>query len=104
MGRFAEAITEAERAEELKPSAATEYALARIHYWMRRYNEAAEYCRRSLKKDELGVARFLLGFVYVAQNKPEEAVPELKRAVSILSNNGGASAALAYAYPPCQHA
>ena len=98
MGRFAEALAEAERAEELKPSATTDYTLARIHYWMRRYNEAAEYCRRSLKKEEMGVAHFLLGFVYVAQNKPHEAIPELKRAVSMLSNNGGALAALAYAY------
>jgi len=98
MGRFAEARAEAERAEASKPSAATEYTLARIYYWLRRYDEAAEYCRSSLKKEETGVAHFLLGFVYVAQNKAKEATPELKRAVSMLSNNGGALAALAYAY------
>jgi len=98
MGRFAEALAEAERAEELKPSATAEYTLARIHYWMRRYDKAAEYCRRSLKREELGVVHFLLGFVYVAQNKAHEAIPELKSAVDILSHNGGALAALAYAY------
>jgi tetratricopeptide (TPR) repeat protein len=98
MGRFGKALAEAERAEELKPSATTEYTLARIHYWMRRYDEAAEYCRRSLKKEETGVAHFLLGFVYVAKNKADEAIPELKKAVRMLSNNGGALAALAYAY------
>ena len=98
MGRFAKALAEAERAEELKPSATTEYTLARIHYWMRRYDEAAGYCRRSLKKEEMGVSHFLLGFVYVAKSKPDEAIPELKRSVSMLSNNGGALASLAYAY------
>ncbi len=98
MGRFTEALAEAERVEKSKPSATTEYTLARIHYWMRDYDKAAEYCRSSLKKEETGVAHFLLGFVYVAQNKTDEAIPELKRAVSMLSNNGGALAALAYAY------
>ena len=98
MGRFAEALAEAERAEASMPSATTEYTLARIHYWMRHYDEAAEYCRSSLKKEETGIAHFLLGFVYVAQNKTEEATPELKRSVTMLSNNGGALASLAYAY------
>ena len=97
MGRFDEALAEANKADELMPSRATDFVLARICYSMHRYGEAAEYSKRSLKKEENLLGHFLLGFVYVAQQKYEEAIAEFKRAVNF-GNNAGALAALAYAY------
>jgi len=64
---------------------------------MHRYDEAAEYCKRSLKKADNVLGHFLLGFVYVAQQKYEEAITEFKTGAAF-SNNGGALAGLAYGY------
>lgn len=97
MGRFDEALAEARKADEIVPSRATDFTLARIYYSMRRYDEAMESSKRSLKKEETGLGHFLLGFVYVAQQEYDEAIAEFKKAVSF-SNNGGALAALAYGY------
>ncbi len=97
MGRFDEALGEAKRADELVPSRATDFVLARIYYSMHRYDEAAEYSKLSLKREENLLGHFLLGFVYVAQQKHDEAIAEFKRAVGF-GNNAGALAALAYAY------
>ena len=97
MGRFDEALAEANKADELMPSRATDFVLARIYYSMHRYEEATEYSKRSVEKEENLLGHFLLGFVYVAQQQYDEAISEFKRAARF-GNNAGALAALAYAY------
>jgi tetratricopeptide (TPR) repeat protein len=97
MGRFDEALGEAKKADEITPSIATNIALARIYYSMRRYDKAAEYSEKSLNKGENVLGHFFLGFVYVARQKYAEAIAEFKTAAGF-SNNGGAWAGLAYGY------
>ena len=97
MGRFDEALTEAQRADALAPSINTDIVLARLYYSMRRYDEAAEYCQRSLKKGDNVLGHFYLGFVHAARRKYDEAVAEFKTGANF-SNNGGALAGLAYGY------
>ncbi|MDX6613537.1 MAG: hypothetical protein QOD75_2723 [Blastocatellia bacterium] len=97
LGRFDEAIAEAKKAEQLSQSAATDFAVSRVYYRMRRYDEAEQYNRRSLNKEESAISHFGLGFVYVAQHKYEGAIAEFKSAVAV-DNNGGGLAALAYVY------
>jgi len=58
---------------------------------------ATEYCKTSVEKKENVLGYFLLGFVYVAQQKYEEAITEFKRAASF-GNNAGTRLALAYGY------
>jgi tetratricopeptide (TPR) repeat protein len=97
MGRFDEAVAEAKKADELAPSRVTDIVLARIYYYMHRYDDAAEYCQKSLKKEDNVLGHFFLGFIYVAQQKTSEAIAEFKKA-TIFSKNGGALAGLAYGY------
>ena len=95
MGRFDEALAEANKADELQPSQGIDFVLSRIYYSMHRYDEAAAYIKRSLKEKGNMLGHFLLGFIYVAQQKYDEAIAEFKIDVG---NNAGALAALAYAY------
>ena len=95
LGRFDEAIAEAKKAEQLSQSAATDFAVSRVYYRMRRYDEAEQYNRRSLKKEDTAIGHFGLGFIYLAQQKHEDAIAEFKRAG--VDGNGGALAGLAYA-------
>ena len=97
MGRFDEAVTEAKRSDELTPSRTTDIVLARIYYYMRRYDTAADYCQKSLKKEENVLGHFFLGFIYVAQQKGDDAIAEFRKATTF-SKNGGALAGLAYGY------
>lgn len=97
MGRFDEALKEAKTAEDLRPSLATDLTLARIHYSMRRYDIAAEYCRKALKRQENVLGHFFLGFIHVARQEYDEAIKEFKTAAGF-SKNGGALAGLAYGY------
>jgi tetratricopeptide (TPR) repeat protein len=97
MGRFAEALNESARADELAPSINNDIIRARLYYSMHRYDEAAGFCMRSLKKGENVLGHFYLGFVYVAQQKYEQAITEFKIGAGF-SNNGGALAGLAYGY------
>jgi tetratricopeptide (TPR) repeat protein len=97
MGRFDEAIAEAKKADELASSRTTDIVLARVYYYMRRYDQAAEYCQKSLTKEENVLGHFFLGFIYVAQQKGDDAIAEFKKATSF-SKNGGALAGLAYGY------
>ena len=95
MGRFDEALAEANKADELKPSQGADFDLARIHYDMHRFDEAAATIKRSLKEKGNMLGHFLLGFIYVAQQKYDEAIAEFQINVG---NNAGALAALTYAY------
>ena len=97
MGRFDDAVAEANKAAELAPSAMADITLGRIYYSMRRYDQAVDYCQRSLKKEDNVLGHFFLGFIYVAQQKREEGIAEFQKATTY-SKNGGALAGLAYGY------
>ena len=97
MGRFEEALAHAHKADELAPSIGTEVTLCRIYYSMRRYDESSEYCKKSLGRQDNVLGHFFLGFVDVAQEKYDDAIDQFKTAANF-SNNGGASAGLAYGY------
>jgi tetratricopeptide (TPR) repeat protein len=96
MGRFREALAQMQRANALAPSAATDFAFARVYYAMRRYQSAADYCHKSLAQQDNMVVRFYLGLIDVAQRRYDKAIPELEATTA--ENNGGALAGLAYAY------
>jgi tetratricopeptide (TPR) repeat protein len=96
MGRFPEALAQATKAEALATSAATDFAFARIYFFMRRYDTAAEYCQKSLAKQDNQGVRFYLGLIYAANEQYDKAIPELQK--TTLEHNGGAFAGLAYAY------
>jgi tetratricopeptide (TPR) repeat protein len=97
MGHFAEALDETKKADELAPSFVTDITFTRILYSQHRYEEAAEYCRRALKKEDNVLGHFFLGFINVAQEKYEEAIAEFKLGTRF-SNNAGAFLGLAYGY------
>jgi tetratricopeptide (TPR) repeat protein len=97
MGRFNEALAHAHEAAKLAPSIAADIALCRIDYSMRRYDRAAEHCKKSLSRQDNVLGHFFLGFVYVAQENYDDAIEQFKAAANF-SNNGGASAGLAYGY------
>lgn len=97
MGRFDEALAEAQEADELLPSWATAFYLARIYYSMHRYDEAEEHSRISIGREENLLGHFMLGFVYVAVQRYEDAIAAFKR-VAAIGNNAGRLAALAYGY------
>ena len=96
MGRFSEALAQMKKAGALAPSAATDFAFARIYYAMHRYKAAAAYCQKSLAQQDNMVVRFYLGLIYAAQKQYDKAIPELKATTT--EKNGGALAGLAYAY------
>jgi tetratricopeptide (TPR) repeat protein len=97
MGRFEEALSEARKAEELQSSLTTELTLARIYYSMRRHDLAAEYCKKSITRQDNVLGHFYLGFIHVAQNQYTDAISEFKTAAGF-TKNGGALAGLAYGY------
>lgn len=98
MGRHTEAIREMSRAAELDPlSLIIGSSLAMVHYYARRYDEAAEQARQVLDMDE----RFPMAHLARAlarSRQPEQAVADLEAA---LEHAGGESpsliALLAYA-------
>jgi tetratricopeptide (TPR) repeat protein len=96
MGRFPEALDQAAKAEALAPSASTDFAFARVYFWMRRYDDAAAYCNKSLAKQDNLAVRFYLGLIYAAAGQYDKAIPELQKTTE--EKNGGALAGLAYAY------
>ena len=97
MGRFDESLSAAQRADEIAPSVNNDILRARTYYFTRRFDEAADYCRRSLKKSDNVLGHFYLGFISVAQQKYDAAIAEFKIGADF-SNNGGALAGLAYGY------
>jgi len=96
MGRFSAALAQMKKADTLAPSAATDFAFARIYYAMHHYNAAAVYCQKSLAQQDNMVVRFYLGLIYAAEKQYDKAIPQLKSTTT--EKNGGALAGLAYAY------
>ena len=95
LARFPEALEQATRAEQLEPSLATDLVFCRIYYSMHGFARAADYCSKSLARQDNVLGHFFLGLIHVAEAQYDKAIPELEKAAGA-SNNGGALAGLAY--------
>jgi tetratricopeptide (TPR) repeat protein len=86
MARHEEALGFATRARNLDPVSPRAWNnLAVVHYFARRYDEAARALTDTLELDpNFGPARIMLGRVYDATGMPERAVEQLERAQRIM--------------------
>ncbi|HKQ72245.1 MAG TPA: protein kinase [Blastocatellia bacterium] len=100
MGRFDEAVSEANRAWELDYfSAPTGTQVGQILYRARRYDQAITALRKTLDLDPNFVtAHYYLGLCYLMQEKRDEALAEFKKARAIAPNVPDFIALLGYAY------
>jgi TolB-like protein/DNA-binding winged helix-turn-helix (wHTH) protein/Tfp pilus assembly protein PilF len=98
MGRFDEAIAEAQRGRELDPlSVVPIQTLAFRLYYARRYAEAEAAFRRALDVDPASfVARVGLGLARWRQGRGPEALTELERGASASGESAWARASLAH--------
>ena len=98
-GRTEEALTWALRGRELDPIAVTGDDIGSILFFARRYDEALRESRSELAvhPDDAGDL-WSLGFVLIAKDQPEEAVPVLEKALSISDHSPGIIGVLVSAY------
>ena len=90
-GRFAEALTEMRRAREIDPmNHVRRSAVAMVLFYLGKYPEAEAELRQILAiSKNMGVAKFMLGRVYAAQGRTDEALamfsePDAPREVRFL--------------------
>ena len=89
-GRTEEALTMSRRARALDPLAISGAHLAWHLFFARRYDQAIQELHSALAvKPDDAFALWVLGFTLIANNHPQEAIPVLKKGVS-LSNNSPA--------------
>src|SRR5262249_50097430 len=98
-GRTEEAMEWSKRARELDPIAVSGTQLAWILFSARRYDEAIRELRATLAVNpDDALALWFLGFSFLGEGKPEDAIPPLERAVSISHGSPGVIGVLARAY------
>jgi len=100
-GRTEEALAWAERGRERDPIPAG-YATPHLGWTLfqaRRYDDALRELRsvQTVRSDDAEVLWFM-GFVLIAKDQPEEAIPVLEKAVSICNRCPGAIGVLVRAY------
>ncbi|HEY7307221.1 MAG TPA: winged helix-turn-helix domain-containing protein [Bryobacteraceae bacterium] len=100
MGRFDEAITEMQRAQELEPlSLITSTAMGLVFYRARQNNRAIEQWRKTLEIDpNFWVTHFYLGLAYVQERRYEAAISEFHKAKTLSGDDSNVIALLGYAY------
>ena len=87
------------RARELDPLAVTGTDLGWILFLARRYDEAIRELRATLAvRPDDALALWYLGFSFVGEGKPQDAIPPLERAVSMSHGSPGVIGVLARAY------
>ena len=98
-GRGDEAVTWVRRGRELEPLADAGINIAWILFQARRYDEAIHELRSALAvlPDDVR-ALWVLGFVLIANQQPQEAIPVLEKTVSISGRSPGAIGVLISAY------
>jgi tetratricopeptide (TPR) repeat protein len=98
-GRADEALASAERGRELDPLAVSFEDFGWTLFQTRHYDQATHELRAALtvRPDDVG-ALIDLGFVLIANNQPEDAIPVLEKAVSISHRSPGALGVLVRAY------
>jgi TolB-like protein/DNA-binding winged helix-turn-helix (wHTH) protein/tetratricopeptide (TPR) repeat protein len=98
-GRTVEALVWIQRGRELDPLAVSGAHVAWILFHARRYDEAIHELRSVLAVGpDDATALWYLGFVFIADGKPEEAIPVLERAVTISQGSPGIMGVLVSAY------
>jgi TolB-like protein/Flp pilus assembly protein TadD len=98
-GRTDEAVAWARRGRELDPLAVSGESIGWILFQSRRYDEAARELHSVLAvKPDDATALFYLGFVLTASNQPEDAIPELEKALSVSNRSPGVIGVLIRAY------
>jgi len=98
-GRTEEAQAWAQRGRELDPLGVSGVSIGWILFQARRYDEAIHELRSALAvQPDNAMAHWFLGFVLVADGKPEEAIPVLEKAVSLSDRSPGAIGVLVRAY------
>jgi TolB-like protein/Tfp pilus assembly protein PilF len=98
-GRTEEALSWAQRARELDPLGVSGVEIGWILLQARRYDEAVREFRSVLAvHSDDTLALWGLGFVLIVKGQPEEAIPVLEKAVSIMDRSPGSIGMLATAY------
>jgi DNA-binding winged helix-turn-helix (wHTH) protein/TolB-like protein len=99
MGRFDEAITEMQRAQELEPlSLVTSTAMGLVLYRARQNNQAIEQWRKTLEIDpNFWMTHFYLGLAYVQEGKYGAAVSEFHKGKTLSEDDSNVIALLGYA-------
>jgi TolB-like protein/DNA-binding winged helix-turn-helix (wHTH) protein/Flp pilus assembly protein TadD len=98
-GRIDEALTWSRRARELDPLGDSTTGMGWILFCARRYDEAIHELRSKLAlRPDDALALWVLGFVLVSDNRPEEAIPVLEKAVSVSDRSPGIMGVLVAAY------
>jgi TolB-like protein/DNA-binding winged helix-turn-helix (wHTH) protein/Flp pilus assembly protein TadD len=98
-GRTEEAVAWGLRARELDPLGETSTGVAWILFQARRYEDAIRELRSVLAVHPGSAsAHVFLGFALIGKGKPEEAIPELERTVSLMHRSAGSVEMLSAAY------
>jgi len=100
MGRTADSVDQASRAQALAPLSLVANAnLGWALYFARRYDEAITQCRKVLDLDTHYLLTYVvLGQVHLAASRYDEAISALQSAVSVSEGLAFTSAALGHAY------
>ena len=100
MGRTADGVVQASRAQALAPLSLVGNAnLGWALYFARRYDDAIEQCRKTLDLDTHYLMTYtVLGQAYVAASRYDEAISALQSAVNYSGGLSFTTAALGYAY------
>lgn len=98
-GRTEEAVTMRRHARELDPLAVSGADLGWDLLFARRYDQAIQELHSVMAvKPEDAFARWILGFVLIADHDPQGAIPELEKGISISNRSSGVVGLLANAY------
>jgi TolB-like protein/DNA-binding winged helix-turn-helix (wHTH) protein/Flp pilus assembly protein TadD len=101
-GRTDEALAWSRRARELDPLGDAGTTIGWILFHARHYDEAIRELRSDLAvRPDSAQARWYLGFALIGSGRPEEAIPQLEKTVSLTDHGSGAIGLLASA---CAHA
>jgi tetratricopeptide (TPR) repeat protein len=100
VGRFDEAMAEAQRTRELEPtSLITNAHLGWIYYLARRYDESISQAERAIKLDpNFFPGQRYLGLSYAGQGKYEAAIAAFQKAVALSQGSALMKAELGHAY------
>jgi pentatricopeptide repeat protein len=98
-GRAEEALKWTMRARELDPIGVSGTTIGQTLFYARRYDEAVRELRSQLAvHGEDAGALWYLGFVLIAKDQPEEAIPVLEKTVALTDRGPGAIGVLIRAY------
>jgi TolB-like protein/Flp pilus assembly protein TadD len=98
-GRSEEALTLVQRARELDPSVVSGDRVAWILFHARRYEDAIRESHSALAIQPNNAVNLMdLGFALIADNKPDEAIPVLEKALTLSPGSPAVTGVLIRAY------